>query len=120
MRSHRTRTRSGDGAVSSGTVLRATAWLLSSVLILDSGCASLERDAPGTAHQGALGEVALVAGTSEPEIRFEGVSASGDAAQTAGGTFLVCAGQMVGCGSVLCAPFFVAWLGVCGVASAIG
>ena len=114
--------RSRDPAASRQTSLRATAWLLSSVLVLQSGCSTLERDVPRTDHQGTLGAVAVIAATREPEIKLEGFArGAGEAAAAgAGKTFLMCAGMMPGCGSVLCAPFIIVWMGACGVAGAVG
>ena len=102
------------------TALRATAWLLSSILLFESGCASIERDVPRVDHQGALGAVAVLAGAGEPQIKFEGVSTGETAASSAAGTLAACVGSVPGCGSVLCAPLLLVWLGVCSVAGAVG
>ena len=114
--------RSRDTAACRRKSLRATAWLLSSVLVLQSGCSTLEVDVPRTDHQGTLGTVAVIAANREPEIKLEGFArgAGEAAAMGAGGTFLMCAGATPGCGSVVCVPFIIVWLGVCGVAGAVG
>ena len=125
MQSYRSRIPSDDAVGSRATSIRATARRLLFVLVLQSGCSTvstLERDVPRTEHQGTLGTVAVIAASREPEIALDGFarSAGEGAAMGAGRTFLTCAGMMPGCGSVLCAPFIIVWLGACGVAGATG
>ena len=106
--------------------MRATASWLLCVLVLQSGCttvSTVERDVPRTAHQGTLGSVAVIAATGEPEIKFEGFAhgAGEGAAKGAGGAMASCLPIGLSCGgTILCAPFFIVWLGVCGAVSAVG
>jgi hypothetical protein len=79
---------------------------------------------PAAPEAAALGRVAVVAGTEEPEIRFEGFARGRTEGAVKGGgvTFLSCASLMAqgACSGPVCGAFAVLWLGVCGVAGIVG
>ncbi|HET9734097.1 MAG TPA: hypothetical protein VFP62_02390 [Burkholderiales bacterium] len=88
-----------------------------------AGCAMQPQVPPGPGAA-ALGKVAVVAGGGTPEIGFAGFAhgrAEG-AAIGAGSTFLACAASMGpgACAGPYCGAVVVLWLGICGVASAVG
>ena len=94
------------------------------VFVFQSGCASLNPKPPKTDYQAKLGKVAVVAGTQQPEITFEGFAHNkGEgASKGAWDTFRPCV-DMLGHGSCsgdFCGAFVILWLGVCGVSSAVG
>ena len=101
---------------------RATAALAAAALVLHAGCAT----APpaSTAYQAALGNAAIVAAATDPEIRFEGFAhGRAEGALTgAGGAFLGCAaGLGLGtCAGPFCGAVVVVWLAICGTAAAVG
>lgn len=101
------------------TCRRVVATLSAIGLALQPGCATV---APKTQYQGTLGNVAIIAATQEPEIKFEGFPrGKGEGAATgAGETFMACAGGIGGCSGDFCGVAFILILGVCGVASAVG
>jgi len=102
---------------------RAAVSVLAVVVALQSGCVTVP-PVPETRYQVALGQVAVVARQQEPEIKFEGfVHGKGQgAAMGAGVTFLQCFGAGAGstCTGPYCGAAAALWLGICGVASAVG
>lgn len=102
---------------------RASVFLLAGVVMLQAGCVTAP-PVPETRYQPALGRVAVAAAVLEPEIKFRGfVRGKGKgAAVGAGTTFIQCfsTGAAGTCSGPYCGALATLWLGVCGVASAVG
>lgn len=97
------------------------------VAVFAAGCATTgEPPPPGTgldtSHQELLGNVAVVATETPPEISFAGFARSkpSGAAQAGGGLFLQCLGGIGGCHGDFCGVALLFMLGVCGVAGIVG
>ena len=95
--------------------------LFAIVFTFQSGCA-FHVAVPKTQHQSTLGKVAIITTAQEPEVEFRGFArGKGEgAAKGAGTTFLACAGAGGSCSGDFCGAFYIVWLGICGVASAVG
>jgi len=94
------------------------------VASLHAGCATLAPQLPAAPEIDTLGRVAVIAGTSAPELNFQGFArnrAEG-AARGAGSTFGSCAAaiQPGACSGAVCGAITVVWLGICGVAGVVG
>lgn len=98
--------------------------LLALFAALHAGCATLEPQLPRAPDRGSLGRIAVVAGGEAPEIKFKGFArGKGEgAAAGAGVTLATCVASMRpgACSGPFCGAVVVLWLGICGVASAVG
>jgi hypothetical protein len=95
---------------------------LALTLAVQPGCGTMP-PATGAPAVSNLGKVAVVAAGGEPEVDFEGFSrGKGEGAVAgAGKAFTSCAGSLRGgCSGDFCGVAIIVWLGVCGVASAVG
>jgi hypothetical protein len=102
---------------------RKTVAALAALAVLVQGCAT--PPPPQRAIEPLdLGAVSIVAAGTDPEIRFEGFAhGRGEGALTgAGATFAGCAAGLGhgACSGPLCGAVVILWLGICGVASAVG
>lgn len=103
---------------------RLAGLIVAAAAVVLGGCATL---APvgavaDTAYQATLGNVAVVAAESAPELRFAGfASGKGEGAALAGGgTFFQCLSGIGRCSGDFCGAVLLAMLGVCGVAGLVG
>jgi hypothetical protein len=93
---------------------------LALAVALAQGCAS---PPPDVRHPDELGAIAVVAGTTKPELSFRGFrggKAEG-ALVGAGYMFLQCNATLPPtCGGAMCGAVLVVWLGVCGTGMVVG
>ncbi len=105
-------------------IRRRLVWLFALVHVLQTGCTTLTPRTTPTAHQTTLGKVAIVSLEREPELGFEGFAHGriGGAGKGAGSAFLSCLGQLGNgsCSGDICGAVVILWLGICGVAGAVG
>jgi hypothetical protein len=99
---------------------RLSLWAPALAATLAQGCAL---PPPDVRQQADLGAIAVVAGTTKPELRFRGFrggKAEG-ALVGAGYMFLQCNATLPPtCGGAMCGAVLVVWLGVCGTGMVVG
>ena len=101
---------------------RSLVWLLTIVLMLPSGCATLKQ--PATTYQTTLGRLAIISGAEQPQIDFSAFpQGKGEgAAKGAGIVFESCIEGFTqgGCDGDLCGASLILMFPVCGVAAVVG
>ncbi len=103
---------------------RLAAVLFSLVVALQPGCGTSGPLVPASEHRAVLDKVAVVAGTQQPEISFKGFARDkGEGAVSGAGRTLMACVEPLGkgsCSGSICGAAVILWLGVCGVATAVG
>jgi hypothetical protein len=88
------------------------------------GCATSGSAPPKAEHRALLDELAVVAGPRYPDLSLEGFARSkGEGALAGAGTTLFACVEPLGssgCTGSVCGAAVILWLGVCGVATAVG
>lgn len=103
---------------------RLAAALFSLVVALQSGCETSGPLVPASEHRAVLDKVAVIAGTQQPEISFKGFATDkGEGAVAGAGRTLMACIEPLGegsCSGSICGAAAILWLGVCGIATAVG